>query len=57
MNELKDAIGRYIDQFDEGPPIFGMDEDEALSLINQAIEDAEPIEEGAEEDLPPEAYL
>lgn len=57
MNELQEAVGRYIDTFDEGPPIFGMEEDEALSLINQAIEDGDPIEEGAEEDLPPGAYL
>ncbi len=57
MNELKQAIIAYIDKFDEGPPIFGMEDDGAIQRIESAIESGEPLEEGAETVIPDDALL
>ena len=54
---LKEAIQAYYDKFDEGPPIFGMPEEEAIAMIQEAIEKNQPIDEGAEIDIPEDARL
>lgn len=52
---LPEAIRAYYEKFDEGPPIFEMDETEALSLIEKALESGEPIDEPAPP--PSDVYL
>jgi len=54
---LMEAVSAYIDKFDEGPPIFEMDEHRAISLIKKAIKDGRPMEESADRDIPPGAIL
>jgi len=54
---LKDAIAAYFEKFDEGPPIFGMDEVDAVDAIESALELGKPMEEGAEADIPSGAVL
>lgn len=56
-DKLQDAITAYIEQFDEGPPIFDMEEDEAILSINEALESGKPLEEGLEKDIPDGALL
>jgi hypothetical protein len=51
------AINSYIDHFHEGPPVFGMEEDEAIEKIKTAIRNDERIEEGAEANIPQDAHL
>lgn len=48
-----EAIDAYIDKFKEGPPVMGMEEDEAIRKIQEAIDSNKPIEDGAEANLPP----
>lgn len=54
---LQEAIGAYIDRFEEGPPIFGMSEDDAIDLIQQALDEGTPMKDGAELDIPGDARL
>lgn len=53
----KELIRAYFDRFGEGPPIFGMDEKEAVILMREALREGRPIEQGAEQDIPPGAVL
>lgn len=57
MKDLKSAIAAYIERFDEGPPVFGMEEADAIRAIERAIKSGEPIEEGAESNIPDGAML
>lgn len=52
-----EAIAAYIERFDEGPPIFGWDEHEAVAAIEQALRDGKPLTAGAETQIPPQALL
>lgn len=54
--QLTEAINRYLEAFDEGPPIYGMDEAEAMELIENAIESGEKIIQEIETDIPKGAY-
>lgn len=54
---LETAITTYVEAFDEGPPIFGLPEDEALALIEEALRTGEKVTEGVEADMPKDAYL
>ena len=55
--EYMEAIKLYIDTFNEGPPIYGVEEEEAIASINEAIETGIKIEHGAEDDVPPEVVI
>lgn len=57
MKDLKSAIAAYIERFDEGPPVFGMEEADAIRAIERAIKSGEPIEDGAEANIPDGAML
>ncbi len=48
--KIEEVIRLYIKTFNEGPPIIGMEEDEA-------IETGKIIEQGAEENIPNGALL
>ncbi len=54
---LAEAVRAYTKRFDEGPPIFGLGEREAMELINRALESGKPARTGAESDLPHGAIL
>ena len=43
-DELSKLIEKYLDKFDEGPPLFGMSPSEATKKINDALESGLPIE-------------
>lgn len=49
---LKQAIQAYIEKFNEGPPIMGMEETEAIKKILDSIDNNAKIEQGAENNLP-----
>lgn len=51
------AIRAYKERFDEGPPIFGWDEREAIAAIEHALRDGKPLTAGAETQIPPQALL
>jgi len=55
--DLMEAIQAYSEKFDEGPPVFGMEEADAIARIEKAIETNTKIEEGAEVDIPDGALL
>ena len=40
---LQEAIEAYIEQFDEGPPIFGLSDEEAVRRIQQSLESGEKM--------------
>lgn len=42
--ELSNLIQKYLDKFEEGPPLFGMTPDEAIRRINDALETGLPIQ-------------
>ena len=54
---LEEAIRSYTDKFDEGPPIYGMEPEDAIAAIEEALERGEPMDRGAEDDIPEDAYL
>lgn len=54
---LIEAISRYRSRFDEGPPVIGMEEDEAIEMILDALEKGKPITEGPEITLPKGAII
>jgi len=54
---LKEAIKAYRQKFGEGPPIFGLPEDDAIRMIEDAIENGNPIEAGAEKDVDDDAII
>ena len=54
---LAEAIRAYIDRFEEGPPVYGMETEEAVALIRQALERGTPMHRGAETDIPGDAVL
>ncbi|MBI1195678.1 MAG: hypothetical protein GC138_07520 [Gammaproteobacteria bacterium] len=53
---LSQAIKAYIERFGEGPPIFGMGNEEAMTGIIKAIASGKPMVTSAEVALP-ELYL
>ncbi|MDH5571703.1 MAG: hypothetical protein OEY89_08060 [Gammaproteobacteria bacterium] len=55
--DLSEAIALYIQAFDEGPPIFEMVEEDAIAAMVKAIETGEAIKQGAEMNIPKDAYL
>lgn len=55
--ELKAAITAYRERFEVGPPIFGMEEADALHAINQALTSGKEITRGAEGSIPKGALL
>jgi hypothetical protein len=56
---LMELIGKYREKFDEGPPIWEVPEDEAIRLIEEALETGKEIrdEDVTPPDLPPDALL
>ena len=54
---LMEAIRAYTEKFDAGPPVFGLDEEAAIAAIRQALDTGEPIEQGADENIPDDAAL
>lgn len=57
MNEYSDLIKLYRKTFGEGASIFDMLEEEAIKLMKEAIETGKKIKQGAEKDIPKDAYL
>lgn len=55
--ELQEAIIAYRKKFDEGPPIWGMSDNEAIEIIINAIESGVAIEEGVEKNAPDDAVF
>lgn len=55
--DFMEAIEAYTEKFNEGPPVFGMDEAEAIKLIEKAIDTNTKIEEGAETQAPEGAII
>ncbi|MCP5426754.1 MAG: hypothetical protein H6966_00635 [Chromatiaceae bacterium] len=54
---LQEAIRAYIETFGEGPPIWSLDELEAVQLIKTAIETGKRFEPPVDPDIPPGALL
>lgn len=54
---LSEAVAAYVKNFGVGPPIFGMEEVEALDAIDQALASGQPINHGAERHIPKGALL
>ncbi len=52
MKKLPEAIAAYREEFDEGPPIWGLEDDEAIEKIERALKSGEPIDD--EGDVLPE---
>ena len=50
--DLIEAISLYREKFDEGPGIWGMDEDEAIAAMVEAVETGKPMEGLSDENLP-----
>jgi len=55
--DFEQAIKAYFEKFNEGPPVIGMEEAEAIKKIQDAIENNQIIEEGAEADLPDDVII
>ncbi len=55
--DIEQAIKLYFDTFNEGAPIIGMEEDEAIARIKKAVEIGEAIKQGAEVEIPKGALL
>jgi hypothetical protein len=55
--DIMELIYEYRGKFDEGPPIYGMEENEAIKKMQYAIDNNKKIEEGAEADIPPGAMI
>ncbi len=51
-----DLIKAYFEKFDEGPPIYGMEEDEANRLMKKAIETGVKIEDSEDLTVPDDFY-
>lgn len=43
--DLMDIVEDYVNRFGDGPPIFDMDDDEAIAAMKRAIESGVPMEE------------
>jgi len=54
---LLQAIKVYIELFGEGPPIFGMGEDEAMGGMIKAIASDQPMAVGAEAYIPEAGFI
>ena len=54
---LNEAIAAYVEKFGVGPPVFGMEEAEALEAINQSFASGKQINRGAERNIPKGALL
>ena len=55
MNK-KEAIIKYFEMFDEGPPILDMDDEDAIEAIEEALESGEPMSDDPY-DIPPDGLL
>lgn len=55
--DYMEAIKLYRETFNEGTPIYGMEEDEAIARIKEAVETGKKIIEGAEANIPRDALL
>lgn len=55
--DLQEPIRAYIERFDEGPPIYGMEPEDAIMAIEEALKTGNPMAQGAEKDIPDGAYL
>ena len=47
-----ETINLYIETFNEGPPVYGMEEEEAIARIKEAVETGKKIVDGAEANAP-----
>jgi hypothetical protein len=52
-----EAVRAYIERFNEGPPIFGIEPEDAVRQIQAALDKGEPMKTGAESETPPGALL
>ena len=50
--DYMEAIKLYRETFNEGPPIYGMEEEEAITRIKHAVETGKKIADGAEANAP-----
>lgn len=56
-SQLQAALAACIDRFNEGPPIWGMEESESIKRIEAALESGEPIDVDMTAGLPVGALL
>lgn len=54
---LMEAVRAYLERFNEGPPIFGIEPEDAVRHIQAALDNGEPMKTGAESEIPPDALL
>ena len=55
--ELKKLVNDYKERFGEPFPVWGYEDDEIASLVQEALEKGEPVKEGAESEAPKGALL
>lgn len=55
--DYMETIKLYRVTFNEGAPVYGMEEDEAIAQIKQAVETGKKITVGAEANIPRDALL
>ena len=55
--DYMEAIKLYKETFNEGAPIYGMEEDESIARIKEAVETGKKIIDGAEANIPKGALL
>ncbi len=53
----EEAIKAYFEKFDRGPPIWGLDEDAAIRLIEESLKAGKQLEPPADPGMPPDALL
>lgn len=54
---LMEAVRAYIERFNEGLPIFGIEPEDAVRHIQAALDNGKPMKTGAESEIPPGALL
>jgi len=52
-----EAVRAYIERFNEGLPIFGIEPEDAVRHIQAALDNGKPMKTGAESEIPPGALL
>lgn len=56
-SEFIELIAHYSERFGVGPPIFGMEEQEAVDKMQQAINTGVAISDTPDKDIPDDAIL
>ena len=55
--KIDDAIQAYIDQFDEGPPILGLSDDDAVRAIQKALDEGQLMERPDMENITEDSFI